>query len=501
MIARAALAAALLCASWSKLAHAQPRALFDTPSASSTDPLDGQPTAPAIVSRPLDPPSGIGTGLPADLSAGWADTPPSTIGEALNALPAVPADPTARDMQIGLLKLPTPPSEPPGSLLAARLQLLVQLGDLDDARSILNGMTSEQSGSPELVAVAATIDLASGRDPQACGKAAGVGRLAPGLGEVNLFCAIERNDLDAAQVLNDALKDTQSLRAQPFGALVQVAFGFGSADAVDWSAVVEPVDVALADHAGIRIPDGAVTQASLAAVSRLSEDSDSSPTVLAAARTRQEEASGRLTTTGPEATRLRAIVDPAERAEAIVELWRTTQDAGLRRAYLPQLAPLAVTIAPRVALSEQAPTVTEILLAAGEEGAALTWFDMLETQRAGDRRASDRVAVLMILAGLIDSSRMPTTPASLFDDSDARWLAAGLRGQGIDLSSPWARLLTPSEPSASGAPALKMAKALANVAADDPNALARGLSGLSELDHGMDALAIARSAVIIQLHG
>jgi hypothetical protein len=491
--------------------QAQPRPLFeDQPPAGSAGPA--APSSELTV-RSLDVPSADAVGG-GDWqgTGGWGDTPPAEIASALAALPADPADPAARRLQVELLRLPTPDSQPPGSLLALRLQRLVELGALDAARALVDEAGPGAIRLPGLAPVAAGLDLAAGQDEAACALArdAGLGMEAigadagsqDGSGELNLLCALLEDRPDSALVLAGALEETGSLRAQPFGALVAVALGYGRADAVDWSATVTPADLALAGKLGLALPDEAVAHASPAALARLAADPATPPGPRAVARTRMEAARGNFATTGAEASRLRAITDPQARAREIVLLWHADGDPDSRRAYLPQLAPLAATVAPRQALALEAETLARILLAAGEEGAALAWFDMLEAQPQGDRARADRVAVLMILAGLVDPSRMPPTPDGLFDRDDAGLLAAGLAGQGVPLSSPWQLLLpAPASPPPAGAPALRLARALADLASPEPAALARGLGGLVAGDHAMDAREIARRAVIVRLDG
>ena len=504
----------LACCAWLALAgsvQGQPRPLFeDQPSAQSAGPAS--PPSEFTV-RPLDVPSADAVGG-GDWrgSAAWGDTPPAEIALALAALPAVPPDPAARRLQVELLRLPTPDSQPPGSLLALRLQHLIELGALDVAQALVDEAGPGAIRLPALAPVAAGLDLAAGQDEAACALArdAGLGMEVSseeisgqaGSGELNLLCALLQDRPDSALVLAGALEETGSLRAQPFGALVAVALGYGRADAVDWSATVTPADLALARRLGLALPDEAVAHASPAALARLAADPATSPGLRAAARALMEAARGNFAATGAEASRLRAITDPQARAREIVLLWHADPDPDSRRAYLPQLAPLAATVAPRQALALEAETLARILLAAGEEGAALAWFDMLEAQPQGDRARAHRVAVLMILAGLVDPSRMPPTPDGLFDRDDATLLAAGLAGQGIPLSSPWQLLLpTAASPPPAGAPALRLARALADLASAEPAALARGLAGLVASDHAMDAREIARSTVIVRLDG
>jgi hypothetical protein len=492
---------ALLAASLGQ-ASAQPRPLFDDQSPAMPGPSPS-PASPEITIRELNAPSAdaAGTGSAENLSTGWGDTDPDAILGLLAALPAEPQDPTARRLQIDLLKLPTPESRPPGALLAARLHRLLDLGEIEAAQLLADSAGRGAMRMPVLAPVAASLALATGDDGGACSIVQSNGEAAAGLGELNLFCALLRDDLDEALVLANALSETEALRAQPFAALVAVALGYGAAEAVDWSAAAEPIDIALAKHLQVPVPEDAVASASLAAVERLAGDQDGNPSLRAAARTRLQEARGSFVTVGPEASRLRAMPDPAERARAIVEIWRADGDPAARRAYLPQLAPLAATIAPRIGLAAEAPTLVAILIASGQEGAALTWFDMLETQRQGGRDAADRTAVLMILAGLIDPSRMPPSPEGLFNQADATWLAAGLAGQGITLSSPWRQLLRPLPTVPGSPPALAIARALADLAGEDPAELARGLQVLVAQDHAMDARSIARGMVIVRLHG
>jgi hypothetical protein len=484
---------------------AQPKPLFEDQVRTAPAPQDQRSpvTVPEITVRELNAPTAdaAGTGSAADLSAGWGETAAVTIMEALEALPAAPLDPAARRLQVDLLQLPTPESQPPGALLAIRLRRLIDLGEIETAQSLADLAGVVAMRMPVLAPVAASLDLARGQDEEACAVVRNVDEFGAGLGEVNLFCAILRDDPDAALVLSNALGETESLRAQPFAALVAVALDYGQADAIDWTASAQPVDIALADHLGIAVPEEAASAASLAAVERLARDPDRGPSLRAVARTRIEEARGDFTTVGPEASRLRAIADPVERARAIVDLWRDSASPAMRLGYLPQLAPLVATIAPRAGLAAEAPTLAAILIASGQEGAALTWFDMLEAQRQGSRDAADRTAVLMILAGLIDPSRMPPSPAGLFGDADAAWLSAGLAGQEVQLSSPWQRFLQPLPPAAGAAPALATARALVDLGSQDPSVFARGLRVLVAHDHAMDARAIAAKSVIARLHG
>jgi hypothetical protein len=397
--------------------------------------------------------------------------------------------------------MPTPAGSLDEQLTAVRLQGLIDLGEIDQARSLLAEDGGYPTSSRDLVPVVAQLELASGRDVDTCAAAADAAPQAAGLDEAGLFCAIRGGDQEAALVRQNAMAETDSLRAQPFGALVGVALGYAEADTVDWSAEVRPVDLALANQLQIQIPVDAVASATLPAVARLASDPSVPPAVRASARVRMDEARGLFTTVGPEATRLRSILDPAERARALIQFWQETPDAATRLTYLPQLGPIAATITPRVALSDEAPVLTAILLASGQEGAALLWFQMLEVQTGGDRRQADRAAVLMILAGLIDPSRMPASPGGLFDADDAAWLTAGLAGQGIQLSGPWRTILRPLPPPAEGAPAAVLARALVDLGSSDPATFARGLAGLVAADRAIDARAVARSTAIARVHG
>ena len=482
-------------------AMAQPKPLF-----SDQAPATQAPSAPGIEPEititPLDPPdfANLDQGRTEVRRGSWGSTPIGRIEQLLAALPAAPSDPTARRLQVELLTMPTPEEPPDERLLAVRLQRLVGLGEIDQARSLVDDQGYLGKSSDTAPAIS-QLELASGRDAEACDAAANAARQATALDEIGLFCAIRRNDQDAALVMQNAMAETDSLRAQPFGALVAVALGYAAPDTVDWSAEAHPVDLAMARQLQLQIPVDVADAATLPAVARLAGDSTVLPALRASARARMDEARGTFTTVGPEATRLRAIPDAAERARAMVQLWQEIPDAPTRIAYLPQLGPIATTITPRIALSEQAPVLAAILLASGQEGAALLWFQMLEVQAGGDRRQADRVAVLMILAGLIDTSRMPASPNGLFDHADAVWLTSGLAGQGVPLSGPWRTVLRSPPPPAEGAPAAILAQALVDLQSSDPAVFAQGLSGLVAADRAIDARSVARSTVIANLHG
>jgi hypothetical protein len=482
-------------------AFGQPKPLFPEQAPASPQPSISPGFQPEITVRQLDAPGAVGTGRSQDQaeSDDWGSTPATVIEQLLAALPDDPADPNVRRLQVELLRTPTPAGQESERLLAIRLRRLVDLGEAEAAQALLAEAGPYAARSPGLAPEVARLDLASGQDVDGC--AAASASPSAGLDEINLFCAIMAGDEDAALVLQNALRATDSLRDQPFGALVGAALRYGDADAIDWSAEVQPVDLALADHLSIKVPADAVATASLPAVARLSVDPDVAPAVRAAARVRLDDARGRFTTVGPEATRLRAIAAPEERARALVQLWRDLPDAGKRLADLPQLGPIAATITPRAALSEEAAVLAAILLAMGEEGAALLWFDMLEVQRRDDRRQADRLAVLMILAGLIDPTRMPPAPDGLFAADDAVWLTAGLAGQNLPLSAPWRTVLRPFPPPEPAAPAAMLARALVGLSSGDPPSFARGLAGLLAIDRAIEARAVARSSVIARLHG
>ncbi len=497
---RAALLALALSLGVTATSHGQPRPLFQDQEPDI--PTVRVPAVPDIVVRELHAPTAdaAGAGSATDLSDGWGDTSPEMVMAALNRLPPEPLSRRARDLQVALLQLPTPESQPPGALLDLRLRQLIRLGQTAEARSLADEAGFSALRTPTLAPAAAGLALAEGNDHDACELARHGDGFTPGLGEINLFCAIRQGDLDTALVLFNALGETDSLRTQPFAALAAVALGFGTVQEVEWSAPAQPVDLALTEHLQIPVPDEALASASHAALRRVAQDPVSSPSLRAQARAWIATLEGRPTTVGPQADRLRAIGDPSERARAVVALWQSTEDPAARLDLLPQLAPLVAAIAPRVALAPEAPTLAAILVAAGEEGAALTWFDMLETQRQGGRDAADRTAVLMILAGLIDPSRMPASPAGLYDPVDAAWLAAGLAGQGIELSAPWQRIRHDPGPATAGAPALDLARGLVDLESQDPAVFARGLAALVEQDHAMDARAIASNMVVARLH-
>jgi hypothetical protein len=485
----------------------------------------------------------------------WAGSDGELILTLLDRLPVASENPPLRDLARRLLMTGAPVGglAEPGSVLGARAERLLAMGDLDGAAALLDRVpaTNEDSEVTRLAVQAAL--LRDDRDA-ACSRAAGV---APGSdaafwAKVTIWCRLADGDPEGARLGLALLRDQGQTDDATFFALVE-AIANGEAAAVPLSpGGPSAVHVALYRLAGLPLPRATLAAGSpelLAVAARepglapdnrlavaerafllgaLSADGLAEQYGAAAPDQGENVLREIASAWGPRARALAYDALPAqgtpERGQVLDALWRQAQ--GSERFLIAELfaEPFAELPVERGRL-RLAPSAARALLAAERPIPAARWYSLLGADAAADPQArEDLVALtpLFALAGFGGSVAVPDFDSEAMD----AWLAATPDGQakaprllalleGIGVPVPataWQRLLASPAQGPTPAPAAPLWRALESAAAErrlgetvllalhmlggqpeaaHPEALVAALGGLRAVGLNQEARSIA----------
>jgi hypothetical protein len=383
----------------------------------------------------------------------WAGSDGELILTLLSGLPVATENPPLRALARRLLMTGAPIEglAEPGSVLAARVERLLAMGDLEGATALLDRVpsTNDDSQIARLVVQAA---LLRGDQDTACSRAADIAPTSDAAfwAEVTIYCRLADGDREGAQLGLALLRDQGQTDDAAFFALVEmIAAGRPAAVPLGPSGP-SAVHVALYRLADLPLPDTALASASpelLAVVAR-------EPRLVAGDRLAVAERAylfGALSADGlaeqyralaPEQDQnvLRQIVttgDPRSRAlaynllpeQALPErgqlldaLWRAAE--GSERFLVADLfgAPFAELPVERGRL-RLAPSAARALLAAERPIPAARWYSLVSADAAGDPQARDDLVALTPLFALAGFGGSVAVP-----DFDSEAMTAWLAG-------------------------------------------------------------------------
>jgi hypothetical protein len=382
----------------------------------------------------------------------WTGSDGEFILTLLNGLPVASENPPLRALARRLLMTGAPIQglSEPGSVLGARAERLLAMGDLEGASSLLERVPQTDSDS-QIARLVVQAALLRGDDDTTCRRAADI---APGSGaafwaKVTIYCQLVDGEREGARLGLALLRDQGQTDDVAFFALVEmIADGERTAVPLDPGGP-SPLDVALYRLAGVPLPPIVLASASpelLAAAAR-------EPRLVSGARLAVAEraflfgalpADGlaaayrelapdqgqsvlrQIATNWSPATRALAYdVLPdqpaAERGQMLDALWRAAH--GSERFLVADMfaAPFADLPVERGRL-RLAPSAARALLAAERPIPAARWFSLVSTEAGVDPQAREDLvglAPLFALAGFGGSVAVPE-----FDsEAMAAWLA------------------------------------------------------------------------------
>jgi hypothetical protein len=125
----------------------------------------------------------------------WQSSESEKLGQMLDDMPA----PRLPSLSILLTRLmvteATAPSGPPGNFLAARVRMLIKLGDVEPALALLDRAGPETS--PEIFQLWADLTLLTAQESRLCEKLAAEPSLSPGY-DYLIYCLVRTGDWNAA---------------------------------------------------------------------------------------------------------------------------------------------------------------------------------------------------------------------------------------------------------------------------------------------------------------
>jgi hypothetical protein len=545
---------------------------LETQTPAPTDAPPGRTVAPALPSGRSDAPSGFrveglappgvdAIGLAGPAEGGfdqnlWAGSDGEFILALLDGLPVATENPPLRALARRVLMTGAPVQgvAEPGSILGARAERLLAMGDLEGATALLDQVPSTENDSQiaRLVVQAALL-----REDQetACARAADIAPSSDAAfwAEVTIYCRLADGDQEGARLALDLLRDQGQTDDAAFVALAE-SIAAGEPAAVPLGpGGRSALHVALYRLADLPLPDTALAAATpevLAVAAREPRLVAGDPLAVAeraflvgalsadglaeqyrtAAPEQGEDVLGQIATAwGP---RTRALAYNAlpeqgmpERGQLLDALWRAAQ--GSERFVIAELfaTPFAELPVERGRL-RLAPSAARALLATERPIPASRWFSLLSADALGDPQARDDLVALtplFALAGFggsvavpeFDSEAMTAWLASTPDaQARAGHLLALLEGMGVPVpDAAWHQLIVwGQEPMP--APPAPLWRALDRAAADrrlgesvllalhllggqpeaaHPEAVVAGLRGLraAGLDQEARAIAIA----------
>jgi hypothetical protein len=567
-------AASLLLAAPHAVAQRGPIQLFpdlETETPAPTEAPTGRTVAPTLPSGRADAPSGFrveglappgidAVGLAGPAEGGfdqdlWAGSDGEFILALLGGLPVATENPPLRALAQRVLMTGAPVQgvAESGSILGARAERLLAMGDLEGATALLDRVPSTNNDS-QIARLVVQAALLRGDQETACSRAADIAPSSDAAfwAEVTIYCRLADGDQEGARLALDLLRDQGQTDDAAFVALAEsIAAGEPAAVALGPGGP-SALHVALYRLADLPLPDTALASATpelLAVAAReprlvagdhlavaeraflvgaLSADGLAEQ-YRAAAPEQGEDVLGQIATAwGP---RTRALAYNAlpeqgtpERGQLLDALWRAAQ--GSERFLIAELfaGPFAELPVERGRL-RLAPSAARALLATERPIPASRWFSLLSADALGDPQARDDLVALtplFALAGFggsvavpeFDSEAMTAWLASTPDaQARAGHLLALLDGIGVPVpDAAWYQLIVWPGQGPMPAPPAPLWRALDRAAAErrlgesvllalhllggqpeaaHPEAVVAGLRGLRAVGLDQEARAIA----------
>jgi hypothetical protein len=545
---------------------------LETETPAPTDAPPGRTVAPALPSGRSDAPSGFrveglappgvdAIGLAGPAEGGfdqnlWAGSDGEFILALLDGLPVATENPPLRALARRVLMTGAPVQgvAEPGSILGARAERLLAMGDLESATALLDQVPSTENDS-QIARLVVQAALLRGDQETACARAADIAPSSDATfwAQVTIYCRLADGDQEGARLALDLLRDQGQADDAAFVSLADSIAAGEPAAAPLGPGGPSALHVALYRLADLPLPDTALAAATpevLAVAAREPRLVAGDPLAMAeraflvgalsadglaeqyrtAAPEQGEDVLGQIATAwGP---RTRALAYNAlpeqgmpERGQLLDALWRAAQ--GSERFVIAELfaTPFAELPVERGRL-RLAPSAARALLATERPIPASRWFSLLSADALGDPQARDDLVALtplFALAGFggsvavpeFDSEAMTAWLASTPDaQARAGHLLALLEGMGVPVpDAAWHQLIVwGQEPMP--APPAPLWRALDRAAADrrlgesvllalhllggqpeaaHPEAVVAGLRGLraAGLDQEARAIAIA----------
>jgi hypothetical protein len=544
---------------------------LETETPAPTEAPTGRTVAPTLQSGRADAPSGFrveglappgidAIGLAGPAEGGfdqnlWAGSDGEFILALLGGLPVATENPPLRALAQRVLMTGAPVQgvAEPGSILGARAERLLAMGDLEGATALLDRVPSTNNDS-QIARLVVQAALLRGDQETTCSRAADIAPSSDAAfwAEVTIYCRLADGDQEGARLALDLLRDQGQTDDAAFVSLAE-SIAAGEPAAVPLGpGGPSALHVALYRLADLPLPDTALASASpellavaarephLAAgdhlavaeraflVGALSADGLAEH-YRAAAPEQGEDVLGQIATAwGPRARALAYNALPEqglpERGQLLDALWRAAQ--GSERFLIAELfaAPFAELPVERGRL-RLAPSAARALLATERPIPAARWFSLLSADALGDPQARDDLVALtplFALAGFggsvavpeFDSEAMTAWLASTPDaQARAGHLLALLEGIGVPVpDAAWHQLIVWPGQGPMPAPPAPLWRALDRAAAErrlgesvllalhllggqpevaHPEAVVAGLRGLRAVGLDQEARAIA----------
>jgi len=403
----------------------------------------------------------------------WQGTPRALIE---NLLPRLPVNGDSAAMRNLARRLLLSAAVPPkaegkaGSLIAKRLGLLVAMGDLTDAESLL-AVTPSRGDDPALARIEADVRFLANDNARACALAAGQIRDSAAVywQKALIFCQALAGQYDKAALGVGLLRETGG-DDPVFSALVDALAGGGAKSAkpgkdgkpapkvLESMPAPTPLTLAMARAANVPLPAD-VLAPNQPAVLRVVATSPNAPVDMRLDAAERAEAAGALQTETlrqiymavnfPE----EALANPLSRAEAesgplsrallyrtaMVQTVPTAQAEAVNRAFalarkggrypsaVRTFMPILKRIPPSIDLIWFAPEVVRAALVGGEAETAKAWYGILRASALFNPESASAVTALRPVLRLAGSEETADWKA---DDLAAWWQAA--RGRGDD---------------------------------------------------------------------
>jgi hypothetical protein len=204
----------------------------------------------------------------------WQGSDPEVTLELLADLPVASRVPALRRLTRKLLASGSAvgDSRGGGRLLAARVERLIAMGDLETAKMLVDQLPAIATDS-QLARLAAEVALLTGDEETACRLANAIGATsgAEFWAKVTIYCRLAANDPGGAQLGLDLLREARQTADSTFFALATAIVEQAAAPLLQGLARPSPIHVALLALAGWPLPPEALAEASppvLAAAAR-----------------------------------------------------------------------------------------------------------------------------------------------------------------------------------------------------------------------------------------
>ncbi len=389
----------------------------------------------------------------------WQGSDAKVVLPLLSQLPVITINPPLRALTRRLLASGAPLEgvSQAGSVLEARVERLLAMGDLDTAKRLLDQLPPAR-GDSKLARLAAETALLDGEDPAACRSASDIAPTANAVfwSEIVVYCRLAQGDLNGARLGLDLLQEAGQTDDHAFFELASMIADGNVSAAAPPLHNPQPIHLALLRLAKLPLPASALDElspAALTAVARAPSLAGDQQLVLAERAFRNgglpaaslaalyrdqpsENGADALhaveTAWGPRTRALayRTVLDQQavrDRATLLDATWRAAAPA--ERFMVAEVFAGPFTDLPvDRGLLTVAPSVARALLGAGRPLPAARWFALLSAETATNSAARSEVAALtplFTLAGVGDGNAVPE-----FDEAAiAAWRSAAPGGE------------------------------------------------------------------------